>query len=185
MLARLSMWLLQTMGWTVTADYPDTEKYVLIVAPHTSNWDFVVGLLANWALRLHVRYIGKHTLFYWPWGWIFRRLGGVPVRRGHSTDMIRQITRMFENSDRLVLALAPEGTRSKTDHWKSGFYHIARAAHVPIVMGYLDFGHKRAGLGAAFCPGDDLEADFDRIRDFYRDKLGKHPEKASLIRARH
>lgn len=178
------MWMLKLLGWTVKADYPDTEKYVLIVAPHTSNWDFVVGLLANWALELHVRYIGKHTLFFWPWGWIFRLLGGVPVRRGRSADMIRQITRMFEDSDRLVFALAPEGTRSKTDHWKTGFYYIAKAAHVPIVMGYLDFGHKQAGLGGAFYPGGDIEADLRRIREFYRDRPGKRPENASIIRAR-
>jgi len=185
MLARLSLWLLKLLGWTVSADYPDTERYVLIVAPHTSNWDFVIGLLANWALRLDVRYIGKHTLFYWPWGWIFRALGGEPVRRGQSADLIRQVARLFETSERLVFALAPEGTRSKTDHWKTGFYYIARAARVPIAMGYLDFGRKEAGVGGAFFPGEDMEADFERIREFYKGRLGKHPEKASLIRARH
>ncbi len=185
MLACLSKWILKTLGWTLHADYPDTAKYVVIAAPHTSNWDFPLGILANWAMQLNVRYFGKHTLFFWPWGWFFRALGGEPVRRGYSANLIRQIADAFENSDRLVFALAPEGTRSKTDHWKTGFYRIAKAAGVPIVMGYLDFGHKQVGIGGAFMPGDDIEADFRLIREFYKNRLGKHPEKTSLIRVRH
>lgn len=182
--SRFSLWLLEKLGWTVRADHPKARKYVLIAAPHTSNWDFPLGVLAAWAMRLDFRYIGKHTLFYWPWGWIFRALGGTPVDRGYSADIIRQMKLLFDRSDQLVLALAPEGTRSKTDHWKTGFYHIARAANVPIVMGYLDFGQKQVGIGGAFYPGNDIGKDFVTIREFFKDRRGKHPENASTIQAR-
>ena len=182
MLSRLSMWVLKKLGWVVHADYPGVEKYVLIAAPHTSNWDFPVGILAARALKLDVKWMGKHTLFRWPYGWFFRALGGIPVYREQGKHLSQQMGDLFARSERLVLALAPEGTRSKKNHWKTGFYYIARAAKVPIVMGYLDHGHKQLGIGGAFCPGDDIESDFKLIRQFYQDRLGKFPEKESLIR---
>jgi 1-acyl-sn-glycerol-3-phosphate acyltransferase len=172
------------LGWEVHADYPDTEKYVLIAAPHTSNWDFPLGILAGWALKLDVHWMGKHTLFRWPYGWFFRAIGGTPVHRDQALNLIQQMSDLFTHREKLVLALAPEGTRSKTDHWKTGFYHIARAAKAPIVMAYLDYGHKQVGLGGTFYPGDDIEADFEKIRHFYENRQGKHPQKESLIQVR-
>jgi 1-acyl-sn-glycerol-3-phosphate acyltransferase len=172
------------MGWTVGADFPETEKYVLVVAPHTSNWDFPLGLIARTALGMDVRWIGKHTLFRWPLGWFFRALGGVPVDRDRALNMIDQMAGLFTGRDHLILALAPEGTRAKKDHWKTGFYHIARAAGVPVAMAYLDYGKKEVGLGGAFCPGDDIRETFARIQDFYRGRRGKYPEQESLIRMR-
>jgi 1-acyl-sn-glycerol-3-phosphate acyltransferase len=184
MLSRLSMWTLKLLGWSVHADYPEAKKYVVIAAPHTSNWDFPLGILAAKAVNLDMHWMGKHALFQWPWGWIFRAIGGTPVHRKQSHDLIQQMTALFSSSEHLVLALAPEGTRQKRDHWKTGFYYIARAARVPIVMGYLDFGKKQVGIGGTFYPSDDIEADFNQIRQFYKNRRGKTPENESLIKVR-
>lgn len=172
------------MGWTIQANLPDHKKYVVVAAPHTSNWDFPLGILAAKAIKLEPHWMGKHTLFRWPYGWFFRAIGGTPIRRGEGKNYIQQMVDLFERSDRLVLALAPEGTRSKTDHWKTGFHYIARAAGVPIALAYLDFGHKMVGIAEWFEPGKDIEADFDRIRVFYQNRIGKYPENTSLIRVR-
>ena len=184
MLARFSHWLLERLGWSLKIDLPDARKYVVIAAPHTSNWDFLIGILAAWAIDLNASWLGKHSLFHWPLGWYFRRIGGVPVHRDGGQQYIRQLTELFDSSERLVLALAPEGTRSKTDHWKTGFHAIARAANVPITMAWFDYPRKEIGMGGMFYPGEDIEADFTRIREFYKDKRGKNPEKESLIQVR-
>ena len=184
MISRLSLWVLNQLGWMVHADYPDAKKYVVIAAPHTSNWDFPLGILAAWAMKLDIHWMGKHALFHWPWGWFFRALGGTPVYREQNLNLSQQMTELFARSERLVLALAPEGTRRKTDHWKTGFYYIARVANVPIVLGYLDHGHKQVGIGGAFYPGNDIETDFKQIRQFYKDRRGKIPENESLIEVR-
>ena len=184
MFSRLSRWILNALGWTIQADLPDLKKYVVIAAPHTSNWDFPLGVLVGKAVKLDPHWVGKHTIFRWPYGWFFRWIGGTPVHRDSGKNYIQQMTDLFERSDRLVLALAPEGTRSKTDHWKTGFHYIARAANVPIVLGYLDFGNKQVGMGGTFYPSEDIEADFARIREFYKDRRGKNPENASLIQVR-
>jgi len=178
------MWLLNALGWRVTTDLPEFTKYVAIAAPHTSNWDFPLGILAAKAAKLDIQWMGKHSLFYWPWGWFFRAIGGTPVHRGKKHNYIRQMSELFSRSDRLVLALAPEGTRGKTDHWKTGFHYIAKAAKVPIVMAYLDFSEKEVGIGGVLYPGDDIEADFVQIREYYADKLGKNPSQTSLIQIR-
>jgi len=184
MLSRLSSWLLKILGWTIHADYPDTGKYVLIVAPHTSNWDFLLGLVASKSLDLGAGWIGKHTIFHWPFGWFFRAIGGIPVDRENAANLIQQMADLFDQSDRLILALAPEGTRARKTYWKTGFYHIARAAKVPIAMAYLDYGKKQIGLGGAFYPGDDIEDTFAEIRRFYQGRRGKYPEQESLIQPR-
>ncbi len=184
MLSRLSLWILNKLGWMVQADYPDVKKYVVIAAPHTSNWDFPLGILAAKAVNLDIHWMGKHALFRWPWGWFFRALGGTPVYREQSLNLIQQMADLFAQSERLVLALAPEGTRKKRDHWKTGFYYIAHTANVPIVMGYLDYEHKQVGIGGAFYPGNDIETDFNQIRQFYKNRQGKNPKNESLIQVR-
>jgi len=181
MLSQLSKWLLKLLGWSAHADFPESKKYIAIAAPHTSNWDFPLGILAAKALKMDFRFIGKHTLFRWPYGWFFRAIGGAPVHRGQSADLIKQIADMFSDKDEFVMALAPEGTRSKTDHWKTGFWHIAKAANVPIAMAYLDFGRKQVGLGGSFYPGKSIEEDFEKIRAFYKGRHGKNPANESLI----
>jgi 1-acyl-sn-glycerol-3-phosphate acyltransferase len=182
--SRLCSWLLNALGWTIHADFPDVDKYVLIVAPHTSNWDFPLGILAAKALDLDAHWMGKHTLFRWPYGWFFRAIGGTPVYRDQVLNVIQQMKDQFARSKPLVLALAPEGTRSRTDHWKTGFYYIARAANVPIAMAYLDYRQKQIGIGGMLYPEDDIEATFEHIRRFYRDKRGKYPHEESLIQVR-
>lgn len=184
MLARFSRWLLRRLGWSLNIDLPAIDKYVAIAAPHTSNWDFLLGILAAWAIPLKVSWLGKHSLFRWPYGWYFRAIGGVPVRRDGSKQYIQQMTDLFNQSEHLILALAPEGTRSRTDHWKTGFHTIARAANVPILMAYFDYPNKQVGIGGMFYPGDDIEADFRLIREYYKDRRGKNPHKESLIQAR-
>ena len=184
MLAYLSMWLLKMLGWSAHADFPESKKYIAIAAPHTSNWDFPLGILAAKALHIDVHWLGKHTLFRWPFGWFFRAIGGTPIHRGQSADLISQTADLFSHQDELVIALAPEGTRSKTDHWKTGFWHIAKAANVPIAMAYLDFGKRQIGLGGSFYPSDNIEQDFERIRMFYQGRRGKNPAQESLIQLR-
>ena len=184
MFPRSCSYILKSLGWTIETDYPGVDKYVLVAAPHTSNWDFPLGLAGSWALDLDALWIGKHTLFRKPYGWFFRALGGTPVDRRQATDLIQQMTDLFNRSEKMILALAPEGTRSETDHWKSGFYYIARAAGVPIAMAYLDYGKKQLGIGGGFYPSEDIQDAFRRIREFYRDRKGKYPEKASLIQPR-
>ncbi len=181
MLTFLSKWILKLLGWSTLADFPDAKKYVVVAAPHTSNWDFPLGILAAKALKLEIRWIGKHTLFRWPYAWFFRAIGGIPVYRDASHDLIKQIAAIFDASDELVMAVAPEGTRSKTDHWKTGFWHIAKAANVPIALAFLDFGKKQVGLGGTFFPTDDIEKDFDLIRNYYKGHRGKNPANESLI----
>ena len=177
----LSYLILKLLGWRTQADFPDAKKYVIVAAPHTSNWDFPLGILAAKALKLKAHWIGKHTIFRWPFGWFFRAIGGTPVDRGESQDLIKQIAEVFDRSDEFVLALAPDGTRSKTDHWKTGFWHIAKAAKVPIALAYLDFGNKQVGLGGTFYPSDDIEKDFELIREFFKGHRGKNPANESLI----
>ena len=184
MLSRVSFWILKMLGWTIHVDMPEVKKFVAIAAPHTSNWDFLLGILAAKAISLKVHWLGKHSVFRWPFGWFFRTIGGIPVRRDVEQNYIQQMKELFDSSERFVLALAPEGTRSKTDHWKTGFYYIAHAAGVPVVMAYLDFGNKQVGIGGMFYPGGDIEKDFKTIREYYKSRRGKIPQKESLIQIR-
>ena len=176
--------ILNSLGWDVRVDWPENRKYVLIVYPHTSNWDFLLGVCARGAIGLDAHYIAKHTLFRKPYGWFFRALGGIPVDRRRKASLAQQLAERFEDSDSFVLGLAPEGTRSKTDHWKSGFYHIARAAKVPVVMAFLDYGKKQVGIGGEFWPGPDIAEVYERIRSFYGGRHGKYPENEGEIKCR-
>ena len=185
MLSQLSKWILNRLGWEVSAELPDTGKYIIIAAPHTSNWDFPLGILAAEAMRVRIHWIGKHTLFRWPYGWFFRAIGGTPVYRHKTLNMSQQLAAIIAENEQFVLVLAPEGTRSKTDHWKSGFYYIAEAANVPVCLGYLDFGHKRVGIAGCFKLSGNMNQDLDIIRTFYADKEGKIPAKASTIAFKH
>ncbi|MDX2416925.1 MAG: lysophospholipid acyltransferase family protein [Xanthomonadales bacterium] len=155
-----------------------------IAAPHTSNWDFPLTILAAKAINLKIHWMGKHGMFRAPYGSLLRKIGGIPVHRDTGKNYIQQMADLFNRSDHLVLALTPEGTRSKMDHWKTGFHSIARAANVPVLMVYLDYGKKQVGIGGKFYPSDDIEADFKLIREYYKDRRGKNPENESLIQER-
>ena len=175
---------MRIFGWGVENQLPPGKHFVLIGAPHTSNWDFIFMLAAANILRIRISWMGKHTLFKWPIGWLFRRLGGIPIHREASHGVVAQMADRFAQSDELLLAVAPSGTRKHVDHWKSGFYRIALHAGVPIACGYLDYAGRRAGIGLVFTPSGDLTQDMDRIRAFYKDKHGRYPELASTIRLR-
>ena len=183
-LSRISAWILRLLGWSVHVEYPPVEKYVVIVAPHTSNWDFILGLLAAWQIRMKAHWLGKHTIFVGPLGWYFKKIGGLPVDRSKAGNVIQQMADSFTTADRPILALAPEGTRSRLEYWKTGFYHIARAASVPIALAYIDYPSRRIGMEKTLWPGDDIEQVFDEIRDFYKDYHGKYPEKESRVAPR-
>lgn len=173
--------LLRLFGWKVVGELPKFDKCVMIFAPHTSNWDFVLMLMTRFCYKMDVAYLGKHTLFKPPLGWFFRWVGGIPVERSTKKNVVKQIVEKIQERDRVHLAIAPEGTRSKKPYWKSGFYHIAFQADVPIVFTFLDTKTKTLGIGDFIHPTGDIQSDMNKIRDFYNDKLGIKPELASDI----
>jgi len=173
LLGRFYLWLL---GWKLQGEKPTLRKYVIIAAPHTSNWDVPLMLALAWIYGIRVNWIGKHTLFRWPLGMLMRWLGGVPVDRRARYNAVQQMVAEFERRDDFCLLITPEGTRSRAPHWKSGFYHIAREAGVPLVLGRLDFRKREGGLFDIFEPTGNLTADMDRIRAFYRDAAAKYPD---------
>ncbi len=168
-------------GWRPEGQRPEADKFVLIAAPHTSSWDLAYLLALSQVLGVRVSWMGKHTLFRGPMGWVMRRVGGIPVWRHLRENVVKQMVKAFHASEALALTVPPEGTRGYRDYWKSGFYHIAREAQVPIVLGYLDYARKRGGFGPQLLPTGDVRRDMDEIRRFYADKTGKHPERFSRV----
>ena len=181
MLKKIAQLVLSALGWQLDARLPREKKFVIIGAFHTSNWDFPLGILGMWALGLKASWVGKHTLFRGPLGPIFKRMGGIPVDRSVRTGFIQRVAETYNTRDQMALTIAAEGTRSKTKHWKTGFYFIALKARVPIALGYIDYRNKRLGVGGALYPTGDLSKDFEIIRDFYRDKSGLRPENQGPI----
>lgn len=170
-------------GWRVQGQMPDIDKYVFVFAPHTSNWDYVHMIPLALYFRRKPSTMVKHTAFKGPFGWFVRAIGGIPVDRTQSTQVVEQIAEHIHREKRIVIVIAPEGTRRKTDHWKSGFYYIAQQANVPIVLGYLDYRRKIGGAGPTIYPTGDIEGDIAQIRAFYAEHgYGLYPEKASEIR---
>jgi len=161
-------------GWRTQGTLPDVPKYVMIAAPHTSNWDLPVMLMMAFVMRADVFWMGKHSLFRGIYGPFFRWLGGVPVDRRKSNNLVDQTVDVFRQRDRFALVIAPEGTRKLTAYWKTGFYHIARGAGVPIVLGFIDYRKKVGGVGPVITPSGDLEHDMAEIREFYADITGKY-----------
>jgi len=170
--------ILRLFGWNTNGTLPDgVEKAVVVSAPHTSYWDFVVGWFTFSAIRVNIRFLIKKELFFFPLGWLREKLGGLPVNRGrYKSNMVTQVVRMFREHDSLVVVITPEGTRTRVDHWKKGFYLIALEAGVPLALSYIDYGHKTGGIGPVFHPSGDYEKDMVFIQDFYRDKTACHPE---------
>jgi len=175
---------LKVFGWRTGSEAPSTDTFVLIAAPHTSNWDGVHMVALSWVFGIRIRFMAKHTLFEGKWGWFFRWVGGVPVDRRKPQGLVEQMVEQFERGQPLILGVPPEGTRSRREYWKSGFYQIAVAAKVPIVMGYLDFAKKEGGFGGQFMPSGDIHQDMDVIRAFYATKSGKYPELFAVPRLR-
>ena len=167
--------LLDAMGWRIEGEFPPQPKLVAIVAPHTSNWDFIVGILAVFAIGIRARFIAKHQLFKPPLGWLMRWFGGIPVNREAPQGMVPQAVAAIERTQSVFLAITPAGTRSSTKPWKSGFYRIAVAARVPIMPIAFDGEHKAIRLFPAFEPSGDYEADLPKLRAFFEGVRGIKP----------
>ena len=176
--------LLAAAGWKAVYEPLPGPKGLVIVYPHTSNWDFIVGVLYKFAVGLPANWVGKDTLFRWPLGPLFQRIGGIPVNRSKSSGFVRALLDEFKRRDMMWVALAPEGTRSHSDHWKSGFYRIAVAAGLPVGLGYIDYGTRTLGIDTYVTLSGNPDADMERLREFYADKRGRIPGNAGEIRLR-
>jgi 1-acyl-sn-glycerol-3-phosphate acyltransferase len=170
----------KVLGWKVLGNMDmskDTvKKAILIAVPHTSWHDFYIGVLLRKVIGVKSNFIGKKELFVGPFGWYLKFIGGAPVDRASNENKVEAIAKLFENHDEFRLALAPEGTRKKVDKWRTGFYYIAKAANVPIIMFTLDFGNKQNRISEPFYPTDDIEADFAFMKNFFKGVKGKIPE---------
>jgi 1-acyl-sn-glycerol-3-phosphate acyltransferase len=155
-------------GWKFEGEQPSEKKYVVLAVPHTSNWDGLLLVALTRSIGLEMSWMIKNDWFKGPMGPLLRNVGAVAVDRSHGTNMVDQMIAEFARRDRFTLVIPPEGTRKRAETWKSGFYHIARGANVPVVPGYLDYGRKRAGLGKAITMTGDVKADMDAIRAFYK-----------------
>ncbi len=177
----ISWFLLRLFGWRKEGELPDIPKYILIGAPHTSNWDFPVTLAYAFAYRVKVFWMGKDVLFRRPFGRIMRWLGGISIDRTKSQNAVAQTIRIFNDIEKLIMIISPEGTRKKVKYWKTGFYNIAHGAKVPVLLGFLDFRRKVGGFGPVIFPTGDIAVDMEKIRAFYATITGKHPESSGHV----
>lgn len=166
-------------GWKIVGPVPG-QKCVVLMAPHTSNLDFLMGWLGYTSLGLRARFLIKKEVFKWYSAWIIKAMGGIPVNRSHSTNIVLQVTEEFNRHDNFILTVTAEGTRKLNRNWKRGFYFIALNAKVPVMLGFLDYKTKEGGFGFSFFPSGDYETDFKRIVEFYKTKTARHPEKFNL-----
>jgi len=172
----IAQFLMTLFGWRIAADIPNLPKFVLVGAPHTSNWDFILTMGTLFALNVKIFWLGKRSLFRWPYGGIMEWLGGVPVdRASQGAGVVDQTIEAFNSHDKFVIAVMPEATRSKVQEWKTGFYHIAQGADVPIVLVRFDYGRKVMGVGPTIEPTGDLTADMAEIQSHYVGVEGKNP----------
>ncbi len=178
MFSRISAFILWSLGWKITGHYPsELAKVVVAVAPHTSTWDFPLGVLVNSAGRFNANYLGKHTLFQGPFGFLFRWWGGIPVERSKNHNFVAETVKAFQREPRLHLVIAPEGTRKKVEKLKTGFYHIARLAGVPICLCKFDFAHREVFFDPEyFYPTNDEAADLAYIWNYFKTVKGANPE---------
>ena len=174
--------LLRLLGWRMEGVIPDIPKFVIVVAPHTSNWDFVVGIAAKLAMGLRAEWLGKHTLFRPPFGTLMRWLGGVPVDRTHPQDVVGQSVRHFAERKQLVLGLAPEGTRKAVQRWRTGYYHIAAGAQVPILPVSFDWSRHALVVGALVMPSNDMDADLRALDAHFEPARGRRGERTPSAR---
>lgn len=173
---RLGCWVLQRLGWQVRGALPDVPKLVAAVAPHTSNWDFIVAFAASLALGLKISFLGKHSIFVWPIRNFLLRFGGIPVERSQRHGIVPQLVATFAREPKLLLGIAPEGTRKKVTQWKSGFWQIAKQSGVPIQLIGLDFASKSIVFGPLLQPGDSFDEDYPLMRAFFEQMQPRTPE---------
>ena len=169
------------MGWKMAGTFPfEYGKAILLEAPHTSGWDFLIGWAGLSALGIRVRFLIKKEMFVFPLGPLIRAMGAIPVDRGKRNNMVDYVSELFGQYDSFYMVITPEGTRKYSRHWKKGFYHISLKAGVPVVLCYLDYGKKEGGIGPVIWPSGDYEVDFKAIEDFYRGRKAKFPENFNL-----
>ncbi|WP_144211839.1 lysophospholipid acyltransferase family protein [Shewanella donghaensis] len=176
MFNKFCLWLLTINGWKFKGEVSADGQFIMVVGPHTSNWDFVIGIVARFALGIKINFLGKHQLFIPPWGWFFKALGGSPVDRRKNNNMVDTAVQLFSDNNQYKLALAPEGTRSPVTRWKTGFYHIASKANVPIIAVGIDFKTKSIVLNQPIQPSGDMATDINTLLDFFREITGRHPK---------
>lgn len=172
----LANWLLKILGVKIVGYKPFPDKCILAVVPHTSNWDFPLGIAVRAIIDEDVSFIGKSGLFKWPYGFIFRWLGGVPVNRKKSANFVQSAADVFASKDKFKYVIAPEGTRSKVDELKSGYYYIAKTASVPLILCAFDWGKQEVRFSEPFYTTDDTEKDFEYIRSYFSEAKGYIPE---------
>jgi 1-acyl-sn-glycerol-3-phosphate acyltransferase len=172
----IALLVLKAYHWKLVGTLPEKRRFVLIGAPHTSNWDFALMLLAAFSLRLDIHWMGKNALFPAPFAWFVKWMGGIPIDRSKANGTVAQTIEQFKLHDELIIGIPPEGTRKKVMQWKTGFYHIALGANVPILLGFIDSSRKEFGFGPLFFPTGDVEKDVEEIRAFYAGKVGLNPE---------
>jgi 1-acyl-sn-glycerol-3-phosphate acyltransferase len=181
LLRGISRSILRLVGWRIEGEPPCIPKFVVIGAPHTSNWDFPLSMLIAFSYKIPLQWLGKDSLFRFPFGLMFRWMGGIPVDRSKRQGKVEQTVAMFNERERLYVMIAPEGTRKKVAEWKTGFYYIALGAGIPIVPGFLDYKRKAGGLAAPVMPTGNIDADMKVIRGFYAGVTGRHPERTESI----
>ena len=178
MWSKISLAIFKLIGWKTYYEPLPSSHGIIVVYPHTSNWDFPLGILIKFAMPINVNYVGKDSLFKWPYGFIFRKLGGIPVNRKESTNFVETMVNLYNQYDELAFAIAPEGTRKKVTKFRSGFYYIAHKAKVPIILVKFDFQHKEVDFSEPFYTTGDYKEDMKYIVDYFRGTLGIHPELA-------
>lgn len=178
-------WLFRLLGWKGEYRHPNTEKFIIIVAPHTSNFDFFIGFIFSRAFALPFpNFLAKDSAFRGVIGKLGRKVGGIPVNRSERTNFVDQVAAEFQKRDHMILAITPEGTRSRTEYWKTGFYHMALKANVPVVMAYIDYARKYISCGDIAEITGDMDADIAKIRAYYAPITPRHPERHGEIRFR-
>ncbi|MDR0790368.1 MAG: 1-acyl-sn-glycerol-3-phosphate acyltransferase [Bacteroidales bacterium] len=173
--------IMALFGWRMTGEVtPSVKNCVIIAAPHTSNWDFVWGRCVFWILGVNAKFIIKKEMFVFPFGYILKAFGGIPVERGSKSNLIDTCVKNLQQNDKYSIVITPEGTRKYTKHWKKGFYEIAHKANVPIQLCWLDYEKKLGGVGIPFYPTGNYEADLAEIQSFYKDKVAKYPKNFNM-----
>jgi 1-acyl-sn-glycerol-3-phosphate acyltransferase len=177
----ISLLIFKLLGWRIKGVLPaEIKKCVIVAAPHTSNWDFILGRLAYFIMGVPVRFLIKKEAFKPPYGGLLKKMGGISVDRSRSNNLVEDVAALFDKHDVLYVVITPEGTRKLVHQWRKGFYYIAMKAKVPVALGFVDYKKKEGGFGPVFYPSGDFDADFDVIREFYKHKTARNPELFNL-----
>ena len=184
MISKLALLTLHLLGWELIGQRPTCKKYVMVGAPHTSNWDFIYFYLGALAFNIRIAFMIKNSAFKGPLGPILRWMGGIPIDRNKRNNVVGQMVQAFEQREELALLIPPSGTRHRTEYWKSGFYYIALGAKVPLVLAIMDFAKREVGIQRVYEPVGDIKHDMDVIRSVYGPVTAKFPAQKSRIRLR-